>query len=298
MTSPWYSRPVEYRYGCAWRIERYQRVSGDWGGSPPPVRKSLGQHFLSDPRILSRIADALGPLHDTTVLEIGAGRGGLTDQLRERARRVIAIELDRALAQLLRVRYAGDDRVSIVEGDVLRMPLGELAGGEYALVGNVPYYITTPIVFHALERPRPSRAVFLVQREVAERMTAAPGSAEYGALTVNLQAAARVEPLFTVPAGAFHPPPKVQSATVRIEPLAEPLIPEGLEHYFRTFVQAAFALRRKQMRRVVRSITGLDPAAAEEVLQQCSIAPDVRPEALSPAQFAALALALRERGAA
>lgn len=273
-------------------------MSARHGGTPPPVRKSLGQHFLSDPRILARIADALGPVHDTTVVEIGAGRGALTDQLRERARQVIAVEVDRALAELLRARYAGDDHVRIVEGDILRLPLGELAGGEYALVGNVPYYITTPIVFHALERPRPARAVFLVQREVADRMTATPGSSEYGALTVNLRAAARVELLFTVPAGAFHPPPKVQSAVVRMEPLAEPLIPAELEHDFRTMVQAAFALRRKQMRRVVRSITGFDPAAAEEVLRSCDIAPEVRPEALSPEQFAALAVALRERASA
>lgn len=263
----------------------------------PPVRKSLGQHFLSDPRILERIADALGPLHDTTVVEIGAGRGALTDVLRERARKVIAVEVDRALAALLRSRYSDDDRVSIVESDVLRVSLGELAGGEYALVGNVPYYITTPIVFHALERPRPSRAVFLVQREVADRMTASAGSAEYGALTVNLGALARVQSLFTVPAGAFHPPPKVQSAVVRIDPLAQPLVAEELEEHFRTFVQSAFALRRKQMRRVVRSITGLDPSDAEAVLEGSGIAPDVRPEALSPEQFAALVLALHTRGA-
>jgi 16S rRNA (adenine1518-N6/adenine1519-N6)-dimethyltransferase len=273
-------------------------VSGEWGGAPPPIRKSLGQHFLSDPRILARIADALGPVHDTTVVEIGAGRGALTDQLRERARRVIAVEVDRALAELLRTRFAGDDRVIVVEGDILRLPLGELSGGAYALIGNVPYYITTPIVFHALERPRPSRAVFLVQREVADRMTAVPGSAEYGALTVNLQAAARVESLFTVPAGAFNPPPKVQSTVVRIEPLEQPLVPEGLQHGFRTLVQSAFALRRKQMRRVVRSLTGLDPQAAEAVLRECGIAPELRPEALAPERFATLALALRERGAA
>jgi len=264
-------------------------------GATPPIRKSLGQHFLSDPRILARIADALGPVSDATVVEIGAGRGALTDQLRERARRVVAVEIDRALAALLRARYAGDERVSVVEGDILRMPLGELVGGEYALVGNVPYYITTPIVFHALEHPRPSRAVFLVQREVADRMTATPGSAEYGALTVNLQAAARVELLFTVPAGAFHPPPKVQSAVVRLEPLATPLVPEALAHDFRTLVQGAFALRRKQMRRVVRSMTGLSSDSAEALLLECGIAADVRPEALSPRQFAALALALGAR---
>ena len=258
----------------------------------PPVRKSLGQHFLSDPSILSRIADTLGPLEGTTVVEIGAGRGGLTDQLRERAGRVIAVEVDRALASLLRERYASDERVSVVEGDILRMSLGELAGGEYALVGNVPYYITTPIIFHSLERPRPSRAVFLVQREVADRMTARPGTPEYGALTVNLHVVARVESLFTVPAGAFQPPPKVQSAVVRLAPLAEPLVAEGTEQRFRTFVQSAFALRRKQMRRVVRSITGLDPTLAEKVLRAVGIDPELRPEALSPGQFATLSRAL------
>lgn len=258
-------------------------------GSLPPVRKSLGQHFLSDPSILARIADALGPLGAETVVEVGAGRGGLTDQLRERARRVVAVEVDRALAALLRARYAGDDRVTVVEGDILKLQPGELAGGEYALVGNVPYYITTPIIFHALERPRPTRAVFLVQREVADRMTALPGTTEYGALTVNLQVLARVELLFTVPAGAFHPPPKVQSAVVRLEPLAEPLVPESFESRFSSFVQSAFALRRKQMRRVVRNITGLDAPIAEERLREAGIEPELRPEALSPAHFAKLA---------
>ncbi len=258
----------------------------------PPVRKSLGQHFLSDPRILSRIADALGPLEGVTVVEIGAGRGALTDVLRERAARVIAVEVDRALAALLRSRYAGDGRVEVVEGDVLRLSLGELAGGTYELVGNVPYYITTPIVFHSLEHPRPTRSVFLVQREVAERMTAAPGSSEYGALTVNLLAVASTELLFTVPAGAFQPPPKVQSAVVRIEPLARPLVAESRQRQFRAFVQSCFAQRRKQMRRVVRSISGLDPSAAEDVLRRSGVEPDVRPEVLGPEQFATLALAL------
>jgi 16S rRNA (adenine1518-N6/adenine1519-N6)-dimethyltransferase len=260
--------------------------------SPPPVRKSLGQHCLLDPSNLARIADTLGPVGGDTVVEIGAGRGGLTDQLRERARRVVAVELDRALAALLRQRYEGDDRVSVVEGDILKLELGALAGGEYALIGNVPYYITTPIVFHALQRPRPSRAVFLVQREVADRMTATPSSAQYGALTVNLHALARVEALFTIPAGAFHPPPKVQSSVVRIEPLSEPLVPEHAERAFRTFVQSAFALRRKQMRRVVRSITGLDAATADGLLSEVGIGPEARPEALSPVQFAALVRAL------
>lgn len=259
----------------------------------PPIRKSLGQHFLSDPRILARIADALELRSDDTVIEIGAGRGSLTDQLRDRARRVIAIEVDRALAVLLRDRYSSDERVTIVEGDVLGLELGELAGGEpYALVGNVPYYITTPIIFHALRRPRASRAVFLVQREVAERMVAPPATPEYGALSVNLRAVARVDMLFTIPPGAFHPPPKVESAVVRIEPLEVPLVSPSMEYPLRIFVQSAFALRRKQMRRVVRTITGRTADDAERALHAAGVQPEKRPEELSPGEFADLAVRL------
>jgi 16S rRNA (adenine1518-N6/adenine1519-N6)-dimethyltransferase len=253
--------------------------------SLPPVRKRLGQHFLSDPRILERIAQAAALSSTETVIEIGPGRGALTDQLRDLAARVIAVELDRALVAMLRERYADDPRVTIVEGDVLDVDLGALAGGPYALVGNVPYYITTPIIFHALERPRPSRAVFLVQREVAERMTARVGTKEYGALSVNLQAFAEVEVLFTIPAGAFHPPPKVESAVVRITPLDTPLVIQALEERFRTFVQDAFALRRKQLRRVLRTITGAPLEQVERMLEAARLDPQQRPETLSPADF-------------
>ena len=250
----------------------------------PPVRKSLGQHFLTDRRILGRIVDALDPKPDETVVEVGPGRGALTEILRERAKRVIAIEVDRALAAMLRETYAGTN-VEIVEADVLKTRLGELAGGEFALVGNVPYYITTPILFHALERPRANRLVFLVQREVADRMAAEPGGKEYGALSVNLQALARVETVFRVPAGAFQPPPKVESAVVRVVPLDEPVIAAAEEDHFGTTVQRIFGMRRKQMRRVVRSLYGLDAPGADELLSRAAIDPEVRPETLPPAAF-------------
>ena len=256
-------------------------------GRLPPVRKSLGQHFLSDPRILGRIADALDPHPEETVVEIGPGRGGLTELLRQRARRVVAIELDRALAAMLRERYAGTN-VEIVEADVLETRLHEVAGGDFALVGNVPYYITTPILFHALEPPRASRLVFLVQREVADRMAAAPGSKEYGALSVNLQAVARVESVFRVPAGAFQPPPKVESAVVRILPLAKALIEPREERRFKAAVQGMFGMRRKQMRRVVRSMFALDAERADDLLARAMINPEARPETLAPADFARL----------
>ena len=256
---------------------------------PPPIRKSLGQHFLTDPRILDRIADAVTLAPDETVVEIGPGRGSLTDALLRRAARVVAIEIDRKLVELLRERYANEPRLTIIEGDVLEVNLGELAGGAYALAGNVPYYITTPILFQALRQPRALRSVLLVQREVAARMAAAPGADDYGALSVNVQAVATVEMLFRIPAGAFNPPPRVDSAVVRVTPRADPVVPAGMEEPFRTFVQAAFALRRKQMRRVVRTIAVRSATDAEAALAACRIDPDARPETLSAEQFYSLA---------
>ena len=265
------------------------------GGTPrghraafPPTRKSLGQHFLTDRRILGRIADALRLEGHETVLEIGPGRGSLTDILADRAARLVAIEYDRALAAMLRERYARRGNVIVAEADVLEVSLGELAAGPYVLVGNVPYYITTPILFHALAPPRADRAVYLVQREVAQRLVAQPGSKEYGALTVNVAAVARAEVLFSVPSGAFAPPPKVESAVVRITPLATPLVAPGEESRLRTLVQGAFGMRRKQMRRVVRTLDGLDSEQADVLLARAGIDGDVRPEVLSVEQFVQL----------
>ena len=178
----------------------------------PRPRKRLGQHFLVDRTVLERIAETLAPTASDVVVEIGPGRGALTDLLSQRARRVIAIELDRDLVPYLRDRYREAGNVDVIERDVLEVNLGEVGGSEFLLAGNVPYYITTPILFHALEPPRPARAVYLVQREVAERIAAPPGSRTYGALSVNVQAVARAELVARVPAGAFRPPPAVESA--------------------------------------------------------------------------------------
>jgi 16S rRNA (adenine1518-N6/adenine1519-N6)-dimethyltransferase len=188
------------------------------GRSHPPVLKRFGQHFLNDRSALADIADAALLTTDDVVVEIGPGRGALTDQLLDRAGRVVAIEIDKQLTELLRKKYAADTRITIVEGDVLDMQLSDLVGGPFAVVGNVPYYITTPILFHALRPPLPTRCVFLVQREVAERIVSPPGSREYGALSVNIQAIAKAEIVRIVPPGAFSPPPKVDSAVVRITP--------------------------------------------------------------------------------
>ena len=266
-------------------------------GGFPPTLKRLGQHFLTDKRILERIVDALELTGTETVVEIGPGRGALTELLVPRAGRVIAVELDRALAEMLRARYATDPRVSIVEQDVLEVQLGEIGGSDFVLAGNVPYYITTPILVHALVPPRPRRAVYLVQREVGDRASAPPGGREYGALTVNVQAVARVETLFRVPAGAFRPPPKVESAVIRVTPHADPVVAPEEEAKFRSFVQEAFGLRRKQLRRVVRTIASLDAERADAALHLADIDPEARPETLSPEAFARLFRAVRAESA-
>ena len=254
----------------------------------PPVRKSLGQHFLTDRKVLERIADAAEIAPTDTVVEIGPGRGALTDLLVERAGKLVAIEYDRALAAKLRERYSERHNIEIVQADVLTIRLADVAGEKFKLIGNVPYYITTPILFHALERPRPELAVYLVQREVAVRLTAAPGGGEFGALTVNVGAVADAELLFTVPPSAFRPPPKVESAVVRVVPRHTPLIAPDQEEVFRTFVQAVFSMRRKQMQRTLRSVWNLDQDGADQRLSAAGINPTARPETLSVEDFARL----------
>jgi 16S rRNA (adenine1518-N6/adenine1519-N6)-dimethyltransferase len=265
---------------------------GGSASSLPRARKKLGQHFLHDEPTLDAIVEALGPIADRTVIEIGPGRGVLTDRLVAAARRVVAVELDAFLAQHLQAKYAALKHVTIVQADVLSVALSELAGEDFVLAGNVPYYITTPILFHALERPRPDVAVYLVQREVAERMAAPPGSKTYGALSVNVQSVAHVELMKHVPPSAFHPPPAVDSAVVRITPRADPAITPDIEDRYRLFVQQAFSFRRKQLGRVLRTVLSIGAEEAVALAERCGLAPDVRPETLSPEDFAKLVLAI------
>ncbi|HEY1953576.1 MAG TPA: 16S rRNA (adenine(1518)-N(6)/adenine(1519)-N(6))-dimethyltransferase RsmA [Gemmatimonadaceae bacterium] len=263
-------------------------------GRHPPALKRFGQHFLSDKGILTAIVDALAPTATDTVVEVGPGRGSLTDILAERAGKLVAVEIDRALSAELRHRYSGKANVSIVEGDFLAIDPAALVGDDYLLIGNVPYYITTPIVFKALEPPIPRRSVFLVQREVADRLSADPGGESYGALSVNVAVVAAVERVLAVPAAAFRPPPKVESAVVRITPIEQPLVSAAALSGFRTFVQAAFSQRRKQMVRVLRSVRGFSADQALAVLQESGIDPAARPEVVTPGQFAALFAAVRQ----
>jgi 16S rRNA (adenine1518-N6/adenine1519-N6)-dimethyltransferase len=262
----------------------------------PPVLKRLGQHFLNDQQVLAAIADALELRGDETVVEIGPGRGALTKHLVGRARRLVLIELDRALAANLRQDLAGDETIEVVEADVLDSDIAALAGGPYVLVGNVPYYITTPIIFHALRPPMPLRAVFLVQQEVAERMAADADSEAYGALSVTIQALTEPELLLHVPPRAFTPAPKVHSAVVRMRPRATPLVPPETAPGFQAFVQSYFGMRRKQLGTIVRALEGVGSDRAREILEAGGWDPKARPETISPAEFARLYATLRTPG--
>ncbi len=234
--------------------------------------KRLGQHFLRDPAILGRIADALDPQPGETVLEIGPGRGALTDILLGRGLKVIAIEKDRRLAAALDTR----ENLTVLTGDALK--IGWPAG---KVIGNIPYYITSPLIDRALTPPLPERIVFLVQEEVADRIAAKPGGKTYGALSVGVQAVATVEKLFAVAPGSFRPPPKVRSALIRLTPLARPLVTDGEIAPLRAFVTACFGRRRKQLKNAVPGIT-----AAE--LEELGLDPMVRPERLPPEAFVRL----------
>jgi len=198
------------------------------------------------------------------------------------------VEIDRALTEQLKKKYLDRPNVEIVQGDVLETDLHALAGPDFLLIGNVPYYITTPIVFKALEAPIPRRSVFLVQKEVAERMAAKEGAESYGALSVNVAAVANTEQVMSVRASAFKPPPKVESAVIRLTPRAVPLIAAESLPGFRTFVQAAFGQRRKQMQRALRTVRGMTAQEAGAVLELAGIDPAARPEVVSPESFVRL----------
>lgn len=194
-------------------------------------------------------------------------------------------------------RFATTPSVQIVEADILKTDPGELGGPGYLLVGNVPYYITTPILFHALACSLPRRAVFLVQREVAARAMAVPGTKSYGALSVNLQVLAGVERVFDIPPGAFRPPPKVDSSVIRITPLAASILREGEQPRFRSFVQSLFSQRRKQLGTILRglppSASGV-PAVTLDALATLGIPQTERAERLTPQQFVELFRQVRQ----
>ena len=216
------------------------------------LRQRLGQHFLVKGKALDRIAKAACGEHTPLVVEIGPGRGALTEKLLERADRVAAIELDPELAGYIRTLWPA---VELVEANALDVDWSQWGAG--VLTGNLPYYIATPIISRYLRRPGLlSHAVFLIQKEVAERITAMPGTREYGYFSVECQYLAQAEYLFTVPPGAFRPPPKVDSAVIRLTPRPESAV--GDVDGFLAFVSICFRQKRKTLKNNLRG--AYDPA--------------------------------------
>jgi 16S rRNA (adenine1518-N6/adenine1519-N6)-dimethyltransferase len=252
-------------------------------GSHRP-RKRFGQHFLHDPGIVRRLVEAIAPAPGDFILEIGPGEGVLTAPLAASGARVAAVEIDRDLAAALHV-----EGVSVQVADALEYDFAALPAGA-RIVGNLPYNISTPLLFRIAEAAPPLRDLhFMLQREVVERMVAAPSTPAYGRLSVMLQARFRMARLFSVAAGAFRPPPRVESAVVRLEPLAEPL-DRGLPQ-FAALVRRAFSARRKTLRNAL--------GMPEAEIRALGLEPRLRPEDLAPADFARAAAGynLRTEGA-
>lgn len=258
-------------------------------GPPPRAKRSLGQNFLVDRRVLARIVDAAELSPTDQVLEIGPGRGILTERLAESAGRVTAVELDDALVERLSARFADRPSVRIVAGDARTVEVGELldVSAGYKLVANLPYYAATPIVRRFLEMDDgPSLMVVMVQREVARAMTASPGQMSLLSVATQLYASPRI--IASVPPRAFRPPPKVTSAVVRIDVYDRPALRLRSEREFFDLVRAGFSARRKQLRNALSQGLSLPTADVERLLARAGIDPKRRAETLSLAEWGSL----------
>lgn len=261
------------------------------------ARKRFGQHFLHDPGILRRIVEAIAPQPEDRLVEIGPGEGALTLPLLRACGHLTAIELDRDLIASLAARARDIGDLNIISADVLTVDFSKLAGlsrpsmaSKLRIAGNLPYNISTPILFHCLDHAAAIHDMhFMLQKEVVDRMAAPPGSKTYGRLSVMLQLRCTVEPLFRVPPGAFRPPPKVDSAIVRLTPLPTQALPDADSGMIDRLVRAAFGQRRKTLSNALR-----DLATAKQI-DAAGIDPRARAEQLAPSAFVALAQTLAGR---
>ncbi len=249
------------------------------------ARRRFGQHFLHDPATRQRILDAVGARAGEALVEIGPGRGALTTGLLAAAGRLDAVEIDRDLAAELEQRFAGYPGFVLHRADALRFDFAALSaerGQRLRIVGNLPYNVSTPLLFHLLEHPGAIEDMHvMLQREVVERIVAEPGDEHYGRLGVMLAPWVEAETLFEVGPGAFQPPPRVWSAVARLRMRRSPAF--EVDTRYARLVAAAFSRRRKTLRNACRAL--LDPAA----IVAAGVDPGARPETLTPAQFAALA---------
>ncbi len=251
-------------------------------------RKGLGQNFLTDPMVLDKVVEAAGVSRDDTVLEIGPGLGSLTRHLARAARRVVAVEIDGNLIPILQQVLTSEANVTVVHGNVLELNPAELMDNDpYLVVANIPYYITSAILRHLLDSThRPQRLVLTVQREVAERICAAPG--DMSLLALSVQVYGLPGPVLRIPAGAFYPPPKVDSTTLRVDLFPQPRIPASqLDNFFR-LAKAGFSQKRKTLRNALSGGLGWKPEQTSHLLQTAGIDPQRRAETLTIDEWAGL----------
>ena len=264
-----------------------------------PAKPKLGQNYLDDSQAVQRIVAALGDLSGRTVVEIGPGRGAITGTLANRASHVLAIELDADLASGLRAEFPAE-RVNVIQQDVLQFDFAAAsaaAGQRLPVVGNLPYYITSPILLKlAASHAALDRAILMAQREVADRVAAEPGSRDYGLLSVTVQMHGPVQKLFTLPPTAFSPPPEVHSTVFRWR-FAPRFVELGVdEASFLAFVRQAFAQKRKTLANNLRA-AGIAPAIVSAALASAAVDPQARAEALPVEAFASLWHSLKTAGA-
>ena len=250
-----------------------------------PPKKSLGQHFLTDRSYIDKIVMAVNPQPGDRLVEIGPGQGAITFPLLRKHGELTAIEFDRDLITPLMEASEGVGRLTIIHKNVLDVDFGKLAGDDkLRLVGNLPYNLSSPILFHAIEHAASIHdMVFMLQKEVVDRMAAEPGSKVYGRLSVMLQAYCRVDSLFVVPPGAFRPPPKVDSAVARLVPRAASDIGIADHRRFEEVVRAAFGQRRKTLR------NALGGTCSSEQIEAAGLRPDARAEQVDVEGFVRLA---------
>ena len=269
-------------------VTRYSERSAD---TPHVTRKRFGQHFLRDEEIIARIVQAVAPKPGQRLIEIGPGEGAITLPMLRKCGKMTVIELDRDLVPRIAARCAGVGEVEIINADVLDVDLGKLAGDgdRLRVVGNLPYNISSPILFHCIDHLDAIEDMhFMLQREVVDRMAASPGSKTYGRLSVMLQLACRVEPLLPVPPQAFRPPPKVDSAVVRLTPLPADQRPTAHQAMIERLVRAAFGQRRKVLS------NALDGLASADDLRSVDIDPGARAEQIPAQSFVRLATRLEQ----
>ncbi|MBI4825817.1 MAG: ribosomal RNA small subunit methyltransferase A [Nitrospirae bacterium] len=251
------------------------------------MKRPFGQHFLFDPNILNKIVDCSGVTDEDTVVEIGPGLGRLTGILSDRAKKVIAIEFDKRLIERLTDELADRKNVEIVQGDALKFPYEDIKGN-FKVVANIPYYITTPIIFKLLEyKDKMPSMTLLMQKEVAKRITAAPGTKDYGVLSITTQLYTEPVLKFSVSKKAFSPPPKVDSAVLHFNVSSKPRFMMKDEELFLKVVRAAFSQRRKTILNGLKKFEGI-----KDALDKSGIGAKLRPEVLGIEDFARLSDAL------